>query len=144
MIMAKATTYVGVQFSRLCEIKYDENNEPYDVKFKYSELKSKVEVSFEDREIHPSEVTPELISLILNLDYEQIQDSHDAVIGLEIRDIDIGTKNVSFCYPSDLEIEKNKVREELKDIVGDDLINLVMIFLIGSIHTPTELTKNDE
>ena len=145
MIEAKATTYIGITFSRLCEIKHDENNEAYSVIFKYPELESKVKASFEDREIHPSEVTPELISLILGLEFEPIQDRHDAIIGIHIRDIDIGTQNVSCCYPKVSHSAFNQVRNQLKPIIGEeDCHDFIMLYLIGSVHTSTELTKIEE
>ncbi|MBT3578172.1 hypothetical protein HN499_05185 [archaeon] len=142
MIIPKARSYVGVRFSNLCEIQYDENGEAYDVTFKYPELELKVKKAFEDREIHPSEVTPELLSLVLKLEYESIQDSHDAVIGLEIRDIDIGTRNVAMCYPKVISDSFNVVKKQLKHSIGEkDCNSSIMLYLIGSVHTPNELAK---
>lgn len=142
MIITKARSYVGIRFSDLCEVKYDENDEAYDVVFKYPEIELKVKKAFEDREIHPSEVTPELLSLVLKLEYELIQDSHDAVIGLEIRDIDIGTRNIAICYPSVISESFDVVRKQLKHSIGEkDCKSFIMLYLIGSVHTPNELAK---
>ena len=145
MIEVKAATYIGITFSRLCEIKHDENNEAYSVTFKYPELESKVKASFEDREIHPSEVTPELISLIFGLEFEPVQDNNDAIIGVEIGDIHIGTQNISYCYPKVIHSAFNQVKGQLKPVIGeDDCHSFIMSYLIGSVHTSTELTKIEE
>jgi len=145
MIITKAKSYVGIRFSQLCEIKYDENDEAYSVDFKYPKLELKVKKVFEDREIHPSEVTPELLSLILKLQYESIQDSHDAVIGLEIRDIDIGTRNISSCYPKVVSDSFNTVKKQLKNSIGEeDCKSGILLYMVGSVHTPNELAKIEE
>jgi hypothetical protein len=145
MIITKARSYVGIRFSQLCEIKYDENDEAYEVVFKYPELELKVKKAFEDREIHPSEVTPELLSLILKLEYEPIQDSHDAILGIEVRDIDIGTRNVAMCYPKVISDSFNVTKKQLKHSIGEkDCNSHILLYLVGSVHTPNELAKIEE
>jgi len=142
MIEIRAEAIVGLNFSKLCRRKYDEDGKAYEIEFLYPDLEEKVKSSFDDEEVHPSEVTPELISLLLDLEFFPIQDSHDAYIGVCVRDINIGTSSVSMCNFSAIESAFRQVQIKLKDIsVAKDMIYFI---LNGSVHTLTEDRKIEE
>ena len=75
---------VGYRFSDLCVIKEGS------IDFLTEKIKKEITKKFENGIIEPEEVTPELLALILDLDFVEFSDKNDAIIGKTIETIDVG------------------------------------------------------
>jgi len=145
MIQIKAEMFVGIKFSDICKLKYDEDNKPYHLEFPYHSIENLVKKSFKGKEIPPGEVTPELLSLVLDLDFSEVQYSHEAYLGHVIRDLDIGTDFVAHCDTICIETTKREIKNKLKEYIAEeDLKSMINLVLLGSMHSSKELFEVEE
>jgi hypothetical protein len=142
MITVKTQIFVGFEFSKVCEVNYDEDNKPYEVNFKSSKIEKMIKKAFADKKIHPAEITPELVALLLDLEFTSIQDSNDALIGCSIKSLDIGEHFIAPCDIIDIQCSINKIKLSMKDVFpSKGLDSLIKIFLVGSVETPHETSE---
>jgi len=129
---------IGVKFSHLCTV--PENLE-VPIRCATDLLLEKITNSFEDKIINNPEVNPQLVSLLLDLDYF-IASNGEAYIGEEIATIDIGSRSIDIVEFHTIERIERKVIEKLKSInySSDKEIKLAMI---GSIETDESIEEEE-
>ena len=133
---------VGVKFSHLCRVP---ENPDLPVVCVTPALSTKLRNSFQDGIINNPEVNPQLISLLLDLDYFLTPDG-DAYIGEEVGKIDVGTQSVDTKSMWIFEKTRRSVCENLNvvDFVKDHGDEEVKIAMIGSIETDEQEDEEED
>lgn len=139
----KSYVVVGIRFSDLCVPHKTETINGSEVFYTYRTptLERELAKKFEDGEIDPKEVTPELLALTFSLNEFEYQGPEfvDAIIGIKIIESDAGNKNQNMTDIKDVEIARAKVLSHLKDIdpkIAKEIkIEIAIITKIEEIET---------
>jgi len=119
-IQITAQLIVGYRFSDLCVVNQDE------IRYITEKLKKEVSKKFEDGFVDIEEVTPELLSLILDLDFIEFSNKEDAIIGKKIENIDIGTNDQEIRDYHEIEMAVAEIKTKV-EAIDSKIVELVKI-----------------
>jgi len=142
-LQIKSNVVVGIRFSDLCVLHKSESIEGHGLFYTYrtETLEAEIAKNFEDGNIDPIEVTPELLALTFGLDEFEFKEKNniDAMIGVKIVESDVGNKNESMTNIKDVETARAKVESHLKaidpEIVEHTKIEIGIITKIEEVST---------
>jgi hypothetical protein len=119
--------FVGYRISSLICIKEDE------VDFFSEEVEKEIRSKFDDGEIDSSELTPELLSLITDLDY--IQFGEESLIGVKITNIVVGREDVVLNDFNELCNAENEVKSKIENLDPNIVMDLdLKVALVDSVR----------
>ena len=107
-----AKLIMGYRFSDLCVVDKEKNA----VSFCSPGLEEQVLKRFEGGDVDVAEITPEFISLIMDLDCLEFTDQTDGIIGKELEAISVGDKDVCIRDLHIIETAKAEIQSKVETV----------------------------
>lgn len=129
-IEVRTKLIVGYRFSDLCVVDRETNS----VSFCSPGLEEEVLKRFEGGEIDVEEVTPEFISLIMDLDCVEFANQQDGIIGKELDTIGVGESGVCVRDLHIIDMAQAEIKSKVETIDPEiiDIAN-IKISMIGEV-----------